>query len=139
VYRFAEDFIITQQLNKKNQAAQRQFVVLKYLSEKTLSDNKYNDDLHGLTERTINDLNGSLSRTESHDSLYYLNRYRLNTHLYHFNTNKWQNGRLYIESLMENLDTFYCLAKLRYANELFMRERVHSFVKKEFIRQIFIV
>lgn len=124
LYRFAEDFIITQQLNKKDHAAQRQFVLLEYLSEKKLPDNKYNDDLYGLTERTIHDLEGTLSRTESHDLLYYLNRYRLNTHLYHFNTNKWQKGQLYIESLMENLDTFYCLAKLRYANELFMRERI---------------
>lgn len=124
LYHFAEDFIITQQLSKKDQAAQRQFVMLEYLSEKKLPDNKYNDDLYGLTERAIHDLEGALSRTDSHYLLYYLNRYRLYTHLYHSNTNKWQKGQLYLESLMENLDTFYCLAKLRYANELFMRERI---------------
>jgi len=124
LYRFMEDFIITQRLSKKDHLAQRQLVLLEYLSEKKLPDNKYNNDLYELTEKTIHDLESVLSRTDSHDLLYYLNRYRLHTHLYHFNTNKWQKGRLYIESLMENLDIFYCLAKLRYANELFMRERI---------------
>ncbi len=129
LYHLTEDFIVTQQLtrgkdNKTSRMVQRELLLLEYLDEKILPDDQHTDDLSKLTTQKINDLAGLLEQGKERDIFHYLNLYHLNYHLYYTNTDKWQQGQPYIEALMKNLDTFYCLAKLRYANELLMRKKI---------------
>jgi len=129
LYHFIEDFIVIQQLtrgkdNKASRMAQRELLLLEYLDEKILPDDEHTDDLAKLMTQKISDLSGLLEQGKERDIFHYLNLYHLNYHLYYTNTDRWQQGQPYIEALMKNLDTFYCLAKLRYANELLMRKKI---------------
>ncbi len=124
LYHLAEDFIIVRLLKRKERMAQRQLLMLEYLREKTVLNNKYSDDLNSLNHKIVKDLEHSLSRTDHCNLSHYFNLYQLNIQRYYLNTDKWQEGRLHIEALMENLDIFYCLTKLRYAGEILMRERI---------------
>jgi len=129
LYHLIEDFIVIEQLtrkgdNKTSRMVQRELLLLEYMDEKVLPDDQHSDDLSKLTTQKINDLSSLLEDAKERDIFHYLNLYHLNYHLYYTNMDKWQQGQPYIEALMKNLDTFYCLAKLRYANELLMRKKI---------------
>lgn len=123
-----ENFIISNELNMNDDEdteilIQRELILLNYFRKKPTDKKTYGDNVSKLFKLKTDELNGKLQKMNERDIFYYINQYKLDHYLYHAcSTDLRKEGQPEIQKILKSLDTFYCLAKLRFAAETKVRQ-----------------
>ena len=121
LFKLAENFVLINWLSRKvknntDQLVQKQLLQLEYYKNKILPANSvHTEDLSELVKFKLSDIDKTLKKAEAKNIDYYFYLHKLNHHLYYsLNSNIWREGGKYLKVLLNNLDIYYCLAKMRY-------------------------
>lgn len=122
-----ENFIISNELNMNDDEdteilIQRELILLNYFRKKPTGKKAYGDNVSKLFKLKTDELNGKLQKMNERDIFYYINQYKLDHYLYHACSTDLRKGQPEIQKILKSLDTFYCLAKLRFAAETKVRQ-----------------
>ncbi|MEZ4851210.1 MAG: hypothetical protein R3B93_21870 [Bacteroidia bacterium] len=111
-----EEFLMFELLKKDT--FQRQRLLYSALGER---------DLYELFDRKKTEITEQLENDAFKDEYYYLAKWRLeHDHFFHPQTYRYKNASVYLQEMMQNLDAFFMLAKIRYSTELRNRENIFS-------------
>ncbi len=125
-----EQYIIQLQLDKeeKNNHLQKQMIMIRYLKQQ-LSDaaraGMSNERLYDRYYRTIEKLYEKVLKNPVKDIFAYLDVYTL-SHLLYYNVDlrRIDKGKITMETLVDSLDKFLYVAKLKYGCEIGVRQRI---------------
>jgi len=130
LYRFIENQIVIDQImgnsdNKEHQI-QKELILLDYFRDKVVPNSQRSvEGIARLVESKMTDLERIIDSTRVKDIFYHLNLYRLSHYLYYnLSTEIKGEGKSYLGQVMENLDVFYCLSKLKYSFEMMQRQKI---------------
>ncbi|MCB0851460.1 MAG: hypothetical protein KDD63_04395 [Bacteroidetes bacterium] len=118
-----EDFIVAERLKKDS--FQKQRLLYAELGERNLYDQ---------FDKKKQELLNQLDKAPYRDEYYYLAQWRLqHDHFFHPQTYRYQDSSIFLEEMMQNLDAFFLLAKIRYSTELRNRQNIFSEEHKIFL------
>jgi len=130
LYRFIEDQIVIEQIigvnENKEHLIQKELILLEYYRDKVVpSSQRSVEGIARLVESKMGDLEKIIKLTKVRDIYYHLNMFRL-SHFLYYNLNEEirGEGKPYLDRLMNNLDIFYSLSKLRYSFEIIQRRKI---------------
>ena len=122
-----ENYIVQLQL-KGEDSLQRDILLINYLKRKLAESSVTGDPDEKLSiwyATEIKNLFKKINKQQNRSVFSYLDVYRLSHLLYYNNdTNKFVSGELNFATLMDSLDKFICLAKLKYGSEAIARKRI---------------
>ncbi len=122
-----ENYIVQLQL-KGEDSLQRDILLINYLKRKLAESSvtgEPDEKLSTWYATEIKNLFKKVNKQQNRSVFSYLDVYRLSHLLYYNNdTKKFVSGELNFATLMDSLDKFICLAKLKYGSEAIARKRI---------------
>jgi hypothetical protein len=111
-----EEFLIVERLKKDT--FQKQRLLYSELGER---------NLYEFFDKKKKELTSQIEDGAYQDEYYYLAKWRLeHDHFFHPQTYRYRNASVHLQEMMQNLDAFFMLAKMRYSTELRNRENIFS-------------
>ncbi len=133
LFNIAENFLLVNWLTKKTHKSnnfdlQKKLLMVAYYQAKELPENSISIiDLSKLIEFKLNDIGNHLEKTNANNIDEYYQIHKFYHHLYYnLNTHIWQKGSEYLKKLLQHLNTFLGLTKMRYYTEALYRKKIRG-------------